>query len=282
MIAGLATPATASFSGANGQIAAAFSFDDSHPCGDMGGHICEGDSYSAVRLLRPRTGGSTQLFRCLLCALASPAWSPSGNRIAFADGDFRLHTADATGHHDRQLDGPSGADPAWSPDAKSLVFVANDGAVSTIPARGGNARTVVPAPITVRDSGPVWCSNGRIVFTRSAGLVSDVYSVRPDGRGLKRIARGTATTVDCGAHGQVLYSTAAGTYTIRTDGLRRRKLFDRLVREPVLAPDGRSIAYVDRGDVWTVRVDGRDRRNLTVRGKQDFYSAPAWQPRPRR
>lgn len=45
---------------------------------------------------------------------------------------------------------------------------------------------------------------------------------------------------------------------------------------PAISPDGRWIAFAMVGDVWVVRADGTDLRNLTQAPGEDAY--PAWSP----
>lgn len=66
----------------------------------------------------------------------SPAWSPDGSRIAFAQADFsdgvaakHIHLVDADGSGRRQLTSGDVNDesPSWSPDGTHLVFQRRDG-----------------------------------------------------------------------------------------------------------------------------------------------------------
>jgi len=59
---------------------------------------------------------------------AYPAWSPSGERIAFGhlvDGHIELHSVAATGKDLKQITDFGGFSvyPAWSPDGKKIAFV---------------------------------------------------------------------------------------------------------------------------------------------------------------
>ena len=294
-----AAPAAASFPGDNGRIAASYFFDDSRPCGDMGHKTCEGDSYDAVRTFWPAGDGVHQLFRCALCGIGNPAWSRSGNRIAWSDGGLRIYVARAFGRGRRIVRGAEGSDPAFSPDGKSLVFISIRGVLTRSPVRGGRARALMPEARLERDSAPTWCGNGRIVFTHGQSQAPHLYSMRPNGRGLKRISDDAMSPADCGANGRVIYSTLRATYLARVDGRGRLKLFNRPLADPVLAPNGRSIAYSDRGHIWTVRMNGRGARRIT-RGyngyltrpladpptdeprPRHYWGQPSWQPLPRR
>jgi hypothetical protein len=76
--------------------------------------------------------GEQKLVRTLkfdsLVVLASPCWSPDGNRIVFSSicksGKMDLYIVDADGSNLKQLtkDSYDDRDPAWSPDGTSIVF----------------------------------------------------------------------------------------------------------------------------------------------------------------
>jgi Tol biopolymer transport system component len=66
----------------------------------------------------------------------APAWSPNGNRIAFASGsdpttiDFELYSIRVDGSGQNQLTNSANAfnsDPAWSPDGTKIAFEAKRG-----------------------------------------------------------------------------------------------------------------------------------------------------------
>ncbi len=138
----------------------------------------------------------------------NPAWSPKGDWIAFTserDGSadlFRMHP-DGNGL-ERLTDNPAFDDQAaFSPDGKQIVFV------STRAAGFANlwildVATHATRPLTSGHGGefrPAWSPNGKwIAFSsdRDSDLPSakgrwerlqlvDIYVVRPDGSGLKRI-----------------------------------------------------------------------------------------------
>jgi dipeptidyl aminopeptidase/acylaminoacyl peptidase len=51
--------------------------------------------------------------------------------------------------------------------------------------------------------------------------------------------------------------------------------------QPTWSPDGRRIAFVRLGDIWVMKANGSDQRQLTNSGSASFYS-PAWSPDGRR
>lgn len=188
--------------------------------------------------------------------IAEPRWSPRGRLIAFLlegcetddeafprsscadlwvarpDGGPRRLVAASVSTNDLV------AAYAWSPGGRSLVYE-----------RLGKPGLVVVDVVTRRtrvlrgttqfgSSDPSWSRTGRIAFARRRGPLAgyDVYAVRSDGRGLRRIARGGS------------------------------------VARPTWSPNGRRIAFLDfnpnaalnRWRVTVVRADGSDRRRIGV------------------
>ena len=69
-----------------------------------------------------------------------------------------------------------------------------------------------------------------------------------------------------------------GTYAIRPDGTRLRRLFGRYSgtgQQPDWSPDGSRIAFVARRHIFTMGADGRGLRRLTANSGD---SDPAWSP----
>jgi Tol biopolymer transport system component len=117
---------------------------------------------------------------------------------------------------------------------------------------------------------------GRILFSQTVGEHKDIYAVRPDGRGLRRLTRssGEAGWPEPSPDGQkIAYedaeSTRAVIAVIDADGGHRRVLTPSGFQgQPAWSPDGRWIAFErdaapgDNG-VWLMRPDGSQRRRLT-------------------
>ena len=161
------------------------------------------------------------------------------------DGDFVAYTTDAgdiyTAFSDFSDGGPvvTGGTydywPAYSPSGEKLVFLrASDGFY--IQELGGGAPTEIPNTdgFTQVDP-PVWgAKTNRIFFSANEGASRDIYSIKPDGSGLRLV--------------------------IETPG-KDEYLGD-------TSPDGKRIAYhVDPDgegwEVFTADVDGTHRKRLT-------------------
>ena len=144
----------------------------------------------------------------------------------------------------------------WSPDGSSVVFMANQ-AIWQVGAEGTRLHRIFQASGSVfLDDGPAFTPDGkRIVFPRCclAGQGQGLWSIRPDGTGLKQLTMEPATDGDGPADAA-----------------------------PQVAPDGRHIVFArcfpDRPCVVaTVAANGSGLRELTA--SSAFGSGlPNWSP----
>lgn len=136
---------------------------------------------------------------------------------------------------------------------------------------------------------------GRIAFglTQPGGLNPDIYSVRPDGTGLRQL------TDDPGFDACAAYDatgrdiafcsgrTGAGTFeiwTMKADGSNERRLtyLNQRATFPDFSPSGRHVVFTlsagaAPADIWTIRKDGSHPRPLTSTPEVDD-AFPAWSP----
>jgi len=212
----------------------------------------------------------------------SPAWSPDGRRIAFsrASGpvvddlieNVGIYVMAADGSRVRpvtQLARPSqgeDTDPQWSPDGRTIVFergnvrdaLPADGiALWTVDLRSGRERRITPFPLRGGDT-PDWSPDGRRILFHSnengpPEISANLYTVRPDGTGLRQLTFATGGTVNY----------LGSSYS----------------------PDGRQITVGRRpetggtnADILVMRVDGTHVRYVTRTQLYDSY--PDWGPAP--
>jgi hypothetical protein len=97
----------------------------------------------------------------LVTGADQPAWSPNGRRLAFARGGF-VWTVRADGLDERRL--AAGAHPAWSPDGKRLAFDRDD-QVITARWAGGDAR------VAGEGEDPAYAPDGRLAVVRDGEIV---------------------------------------------------------------------------------------------------------------
>ncbi len=229
--------------------------------------------------------------------------SPNGRRVAFVtDGggsaDSRLMIVGIHGKGMRTvLDGYRASDPTWAPSGKRIAFSGSHDGVGIFVASASG--THVHA---VRRSGrdgirtpayPAWSPTGRrIAFTAIkrhyagySGGRAFLYTIRPDGSHLMRVASDAEIGVDWAPNGrhivysdvdrQIMIVGAHGAHPRPVHSSGHIDLF------PSYSPDGRSIAYQRaevarrRGSrVCTMTTDGA--RRVCLREGSD----PSWQPKP--
>ncbi len=124
------------------------------------------------------------------------AWSPDGTRLAFCSdrtGSFQVFIMPADGSQVRQVsDGLASAlFPEWSPDGRRLVFegtTAEDtpGDLYVVNADGTGQHRITADP--AQDAEPAWSPDGRLIaFVSDRAGNPDIYLVRPDGSGVRRL-----------------------------------------------------------------------------------------------
>lgn len=155
-----------------------------------------------------------------------PAWSFDGTRILDAypgpPSWIRIMNADGSGQfHVPNTDG--GEYPSWSPDEKRIVFNSN--------LTGSHVMYIV----NVDGSGLVdlssvgegwqvdWSPDGRLILFASSRDqdepgYTDIYVMRPDGSGVKRLTHVRGYTPAWSPDGMYIVFSAPGLYLMRADG----------------------------------------------------------------
>lgn len=286
----IAAPAApAAFPGRDGVIAFSSTNEDGEDC--PVGHdesVFQPCVYSIFRV-RASGSGQKRLSSCgstaqPACDDSSPRWSPGGTKLVFARrGDLWIMNADGSGERSLGLEGSL---PAWAPDRRRILF-SRDGDLTIARLDGTGERTLARGRIG--DS--AWSTRGLIVYKRFTDEGADLYTIKPDGTGRRRIVR------DCRCGGpefspdgrRLLYTVGAGSrgvYTATLEGRNRRRLISNAV-DGDWSPSGRFLVFVRGDDIWVARSDGSGQRRVADNAKSlpndvtGDYAEPSWQPLPR-
>lgn len=196
-----------------------------------------------------------------------PAWSPDGTRLAFVSdrqgkADLWIHDI-TTGTDTRITDSPEDVMfPAWSPDGRQIAFLLSDArnvwgtaVLSTVSADKPGAVKRLHTPLSAPGK-PTWSPDG----LRIALSVLQPYS--------SRFREGIS---------KILLVSPAGQPDRYISPLVNRTLATRGKNGPVWSPDGRHMAYIQDGVLWTVPVQpdgtaaGQPRQLTTA-----LADAPSW------
>lgn len=251
----------------------------------------------------PAAGGGAELVVGGAGDDHEPAWSADGRRLVFAhvtEGGRRSAVFLAEEGGVRRLTfGRIDRQPAWSPDGTRLAFVRSFPAegrsrIQVLVVETGRLRKVTdPGPGTL-DASPSWSPDGtRIAFSRARlGAPPDLYSVRADGSGLRRLTRTDAleTAPDWSPDGtRIAFERccpdgSSDLYAMAASGGEEANLTASPAHEssPAWSPDGSRIAFVlapaagGARDLVTIDAAGSDRRLVTSHVRADL--SPAWLP----
>jgi Tol biopolymer transport system component len=208
-----------------------------------------------------------------------PSWSPDGSRIAFRshrDGNEEVYVMAADGSQQRNLSRSPTSDysPAWSPDGTTIAFASDrDGdpnEIYVMGVDGSNQIRVTDNPGI--DEYPTWSPDGtQIAFHCTMGRVNpngtgdfEICVIDRDGTNLHQL------TDTPGENTQPDWSPDGASIAFESNRLGWPSL-------PTVTPAGYDGESFGDQDVWMMRTDGSQQRNLTSNPLEDD-SFPAWSP----
>jgi len=237
-----------------------------------------------------------------------PVWSPDGSTLAFSSdragkgpAGYNIWTIDLASAALTQLTADDYEDrmPSWSPDGKEIAFSSTRGtkmSLYAVPATGGTERVLKEG--SARYDAAVWTPEGKLAYVANDAKgsrleidgvsISGTENVFPfklswlkgskdyvyvsDGQ-IRRRAGAKLTTVPFSATLDVTranYARAKRDW----DSTSPRKALG--ILKPTLSPNGKTIAFIALGDLWTVPATGGAPTNLTKDHAMD--ADPSWSP----
>jgi Tol biopolymer transport system component len=212
------------------------------------------------------------LFSDSVKTASAPVFSPKGDKIAFGFGLFfqkrvgpgkaDIAMINSDGSHLKILTDGSGnfGFPSWSPDGKKIVYRASGGKTEGLFIVDVETRMIDTLTRDSPDNFPGWSPKGDLIaFTSKRDGDYDIYTIQPDGRGLKRLTNtpGNDAHSAWSPDGEwIAFSSARG-------GFKDESVLHPLNPQPY-------------GEIHIMKADGTDVRMLT--DNQFEEATPCWVP----
>ncbi|MFL5616957.1 MAG: protein kinase domain-containing protein [Gemmatimonadaceae bacterium] len=226
--------------------------------------------------------------------LYQPAWSPSGERIAFwstIGGQRDLETVRIDGSDRVKVTNDAAVDfaPAWSADGKSLYFASDRGGtmglwrigIDQSSGQPGGAPVPIASGVDVAMDLPHPSADGTALLFRSmlettnpAAITFDPARSRIGDVRLLQNRTGTLSPTDVSPDGRWValantFDRQQDIFIMHPDGTVLTRLTDDAARdwEPRFTPDGKGLVFYSnlsgKYDAWSIRLDGSGRTRLS-------------------
>jgi Tol biopolymer transport system component len=269
--AAVAATADATAPGRNGLIAFAQ---------EVGGHY-------QLFTIRPDGSGAKQITHVRAADALNADWSPDGRKLVVEvdlehNAEIAVVGADGTGLRILTPKGFQGQ-PSFSPDGKWIVYerdiAQGNNGVWLMHPDGTSVHRVTRNPGACCDTDPNFSPDGKLITfvrIRTDGKEQALFSVRPDGTGVKQLTPYSAEVAikhDWAPDGKSIVVTtnadfvrpkqAANLATVKPDGSGLRQLTEFPAGKNAFAgsysPDGKWIAFrLEKGDRYALAVIGRN------------------------
>lgn len=233
-----------------------------------------------------------------------PRWSPDGRYLAFSSdlaGSYAIYTYDLkTADIALIADTPSEEyEPVWSPDGHKIAFVVGDVAIAVVDITTGVRSIALTVPAGQIIHAPAFTPDGRaLVYSLTANghcqlmrsgaplvtdqevfpfrvswLSGDKFVYTADGRIRTRsISTGETRNIDVVAQVQ----TVTPSYSKRQRDFQTQRQQQVIgIGSPVLAPDGKKVAFRALNDIYVMSIG---QRPVALTNDQFWKSDPAWSP----
>lgn len=227
------------------------------------------------------------------CGIFESAWSPSGRRLAFVEGSLAvnhpshmsLYVVAAEGGKARRLASCGscgwqyGGRLGWSPNGRRIAFTRETG-LWIVSAKGGRLhrrphRLTTCSRESCVDIDPAWSPDRRLlVFEHITRTGEQLYTIRPDGSNLTKIAQGGEPQWSPDGSRIAFDSTPDSIAVANADGSHVHVLLAGARGSgpgfPSWSPDGSKLVFrytpgspgQFTAEVWTINADGSDKTRL--------------------
>jgi Tol biopolymer transport system component len=240
--------------------------------------------------------------RQVTTARGRASWSPDGTKLVYSTGFTKMYVVALSGGAAVHVPLPHSARaPTWSPDGSRIAYSAD--ALKKICTIGPDGSDLI---VVIEGSGgywsPIWAQDGKSIFFKSGrGGIRDIWWIPVDQKG-KAIGPARSVTIGGGVYNfslsqddsKIAYMKSAGSqdniWSIPISSDRELTMQDahRITSQnragrPVhlaISPDHEWLAFHSNRsgnqDIWLMRKDGRDLRQLTTDKADDSW--PTWSP----
>jgi len=241
-----------------------------------------GGPLAALKVNTPETGASEVLYQDKTRNAFVGGWSPRGDKVVFALGDFKaffdgfhseflkpgdrveggaqiaIINADGSGFQELTSGADNNAFPSYSPDGNRIVFrsFGKDGQGLRIMNFETKAVTTLTSDY---DNFPLWSPRGDLImFARQIEGAYDIFTIHPDGTSLRRLTNGKGND----AHMSWSFDGESIAFASSRMGFKDEA------------------AYTDApqpyGEIFVMRYDGTHVEQLT--DNQWEEGTPGWEP----